>query len=53
MQGMMGVTLSPSERPKPMSLNLMTLKEKSLDGHFLLAVARLGTSAPKTIITET
>ena len=27
-QGMMGVTLSPSERPKMMSLNLVTLKEK-------------------------
>ena len=28
-QGMMGVTLSPSEHPKPMSPNLVTLKEET------------------------
>ena len=28
-QGMMGVTLSSSEHPKPMSLNLVTLKEET------------------------
>ena len=45
-QGMMGVTLSPSERPKLLSLNLVTLKEKD-PGHLHLAVAPLGASAPK------
>ena len=37
-QGMMGVTLWPSEHPKPMSLNLVTLKEKETSTFIWLGV---------------